>query len=216
MKKIGLLIPKTNLTVEYELQYLYSSGELDIDEIVFYTAKLDYQTSYKKNKVQYLKEIAQDSYKKIPDLKYLGINYIAFFCTSSAIIDDEIRSLINPIKTLILEAKKKNIQKCLLITPYNKNLGNKVKSELENNNIAVSKMINLNLLDTKEYFNFGTNHLKQFLEKKYRNKYGDIIISCTNLPTLKTIKELEEKLNINVISSNSTLFNRIIKDNIQK
>ena len=31
MKKIGLLIPKTNLTVEYELQMLFSKGYFDID-----------------------------------------------------------------------------------------------------------------------------------------------------------------------------------------
>ena len=30
MKKIGLLIPKTNLTVEYELQLLFSKGYFDI------------------------------------------------------------------------------------------------------------------------------------------------------------------------------------------
>ena len=43
MKKIGLLIPKTNLTVEYELQLLFSKGYFDIEKSVFYISKLDYK-----------------------------------------------------------------------------------------------------------------------------------------------------------------------------
>jgi len=35
MKKIGLLIPKTNLTVEYELQMLFSEGYFDIKKVYF-------------------------------------------------------------------------------------------------------------------------------------------------------------------------------------
>ena len=37
MKKIGLLIPKTNLTVEYELQLLFSKGYFDIEKLLFKT-----------------------------------------------------------------------------------------------------------------------------------------------------------------------------------
>lgn len=32
MRKIGLLIPKTNLTVEYELQMLFSKGYFNIEK----------------------------------------------------------------------------------------------------------------------------------------------------------------------------------------
>ena len=55
MKKVGLLVPKTNLTVEYELQYLYNNHFFNIDDIVFYISKLDYKTSYKEDKIKFLK-----------------------------------------------------------------------------------------------------------------------------------------------------------------
>lgn len=213
MRKIGLLIPKTNLTVEHELQYLFNKNILDCNNYVFYVAKLDYKTSYKENKEQYLKELAEDSKDKIEDLKYLDVDYVGYFCTSSAIVNENLNISNNPAGALVEEAKLKNIKKCLLITPYNDELGSKVKEELESNYINVNRMINLNLINTKDYFDFGKNKLEKFIIDNYQSNDGDIIISCTNLPTLHFISNIERKLDMKVISSNSSLFSKIIREN---
>ena len=214
MRKIGLLIPRTNLTVEHELQYLFNKNILDCNNYVFYTAKLDYKTSYKENKEQYLKDLAEDSKNKMEDLKYLDVDYVGYFCTSSAIVSENLNISNNPAEALIEEAKLKNIKKCLLITPYNDELGSKVKEELESNYINVNRMINLNLIDTKDYFDFGKNRFEKFIIDNYRNDDGDIIISCTNLPNLHFISNVEKNLNVKVISSNSSLFSKIIRENL--
>ena len=214
MRKIGLLIPKTNLTVEHELQYLFNKNILDCNDYIFYTAKLDYKTSYKENKEQYLKELAEDSNNKIEDLKYLDVDYVGYFCTSSAIVSENLNISNNPAGALVEEAKLKNIKKCLLITPYNDELGSKVKKELEDNYINVNRIINLNLINTKDYFDFGKNKLEKFIIDNYQSDDGDIIISCTNLPTLHFISNVERKLNVKVISSNSSLFSKIIRENL--
>lgn len=214
MRKIGLLIPKTNLTVEHELQYLFNKNILDCNDYVFYVTKLDYKTSYKQNKEQYLKDLANDSKTKIEDLKYLNVDYVGYFCTSSAIVSENLNISNNPAGALVEEAKLKNIKKCLLITPYNDELGNKVKKELEGNYIKINRMINLNLINTKDYFDFGKNKLEKFIIDNYQSDDGDIIISCTNLPTLHFISNVERKLNVKVISSNSSLFSKIIRENL--
>ena len=214
MRKIGLLIPKTNLTVEHELQYLFNKNILDCNDYIFYTAKLDYKTSYKENKEQYLKDLAEDSNNKIEDLKYLDVDYVGYFCTSSAIVSENLNISNNPAGVLVEEAKLKNIKKCLLITPYNDELGSKVKKELEGNYINVNRIINLNLINTKDYFDFGKNKLEKFIINNYQSDDGDIIISCTNLPTLHFISNVERKLNVKVISSNSSLFSKIIRENL--
>lgn len=214
MRKIGLLIPKTNLTVEHELQYLFNKNILDCNDYIFYTAKLDYKTSYKENKEQYLKDLANDSKTKIEDLKYLNVDYVGYFCTSSAIVSENLNISNNPAGALVEEAKLKNIKKCLLITPYNDELGSKVKKELEGNYINVNRIINLNLINTKDYFDFGKNKLEKFIINNYQSDDGDIIISCTNLPTLHFISNVERKLNVKVISSNSSLFSKIIRENL--
>ena len=214
MRKIGLLIPKTNLTVEHELQYLFNKNILDCNDYIFYTAKLDYKTSYKENKEQYLKDLAEDSNNKIEDLKYLDVDYVGYFCTSSAIVSENLNISNNPAGALVEEAKLKNIKKCLLITPYNDELGSKVKKELEGNYINVNRIINLNLINTKDYFDFGKNKLEKFIIDNYQSDDGDIIISCTNLPTLHFISNVERKLNVKVFSSNSSLFSKIIRENL--
>lgn len=211
MKKIGLLIPKTNLTVEYELQMLFSKGYFDIEKSVFYISKLDYKTNYKKDKSKFLEELAIDINNKKKDLEYLDVDYNAFFCTTSA-LENGVEE-VNPTISLIEESKIRNVKKCLLITPYNDQLGKEIAKMLEDNEIKVIKNINLALLHTADYFNYGINKLEKLIKENYLNEYENIIISCTNLPTIGVIENLEYKLNAQIISSNSSLFAKIKRDN---
>jgi len=211
MKKIGLLIPKTNLTVEYELQMLFSKGYFDVEKSVFYISKLDYKTNYKEDKSKFLEDIATDINNKKKDLKYLDVDYNAFFCTTSA-LENGVEE-INPTISLIEESKLRNVKKCLLITPYNDKLGKEIVKMLEDNEIEVIKNINLDLLHTADYFNYGINKLEKLIKENYLNEYENIIISCTNLPTISVIESLEDRLNTQIISSNSSLFSKIKRDN---
>lgn len=211
MKKIGLLIPKTNLTVEYELQMLFSKGYFDIEKSVFYISKLDYKTNYKEDKSKFLEDLATDINNKKKDLEYLDVDYNAFFCTTSA-LENGVEE-VNPTISLIEESKIRNVKKCLLITPYNDKLGKELAKMLEDNEIKVIKNINLDLLHTADYFNYGINKLEKLIKENYLNEYENIIISCTNLPTIGVIENLEYKLNTQIISSNSSLFAKIKRDN---
>ncbi len=211
MKKIGLLIPKTNLTVEYELQMLFSKGYFDVEKSVFYISKLDYKTNYEEDKSKFLEDLATDINNKKKDLKYLDVDYNAFFCTTSA-LENGVEE-INPAISLIEESKLRNVKKCLLITPYNDKLGKEIVKMLEDNEIEVIKNINLDLLHTADYFNYGINKLEKLIKENYLNEYESIIISCTNLPTISVIDSLEDRLNTQIISSNSSLFSKIKRDN---
>lgn len=211
MKKIGLLIPKTNLTVEYELQMLFSKGYFDIEKSVFYISKLDYKTNYEEDKSKFLEDLATDINNKEKDLKYLDVDYNAFFCTTSA-LENGVEE-INPAISLIEESKLRNVKKCLLITPYNDKLGKEIMKMLEDNEIEVIKNINLDLLHTADYFNYGINKLEKLIKENYLDEYENIIISCTNLPTISVIESLENRLNTQIISSNSSLFSKIKRDN---
>lgn len=211
MKKIGLLIPKTNLTVEYELQMLLSKGYFDVKKSVFYISKLDYKTNYKSDKLKFLEEIANDIHNKKKDLEYLNVDYNVFFCTTSA-LENGVEE-VNPIISLIEESRLRNVKKCLLITPYNNQLGKEIAKLLEDNEIKVIKNINLNLLHTVDYFNYGINKLEKLIKENYLNEFENIIISCTNLPTIGIIENLEDSLNTQIISSNSSLFAKIKRDN---
>lgn len=207
MKKIGMLIPCTNLTVEYELEYLYNKQYFNTEKYAFYISKLQYKTNYKENKVKFLKDISNDEKNKIKELKYLGVDYITSFCTSASIISGKM--INNPGDAIIECSKNRNIKKAFLITPYSQTIGEKVKNFIEQNDIKIMHNINLNLINTQDYFDFGLNSLESFIVENYKKEYGNIIISCTNLPTVHFIKRLQKKLETNIISSNLCMFEKI-------
>ena len=181
---------------------LFSKGYFSIEKSAFYISKLDYKTNYKENKLKFLEDLATDINNKKKDLEYLNVDYIAFFCTISA-LENKVEE-VNPTISLIEEAKLRNIKRCLLITPYNEVLGKEIALMLEDSDIKVIKNINLDLLHTSDYFDYGINKLKNLIEKNYLKEYEGIIISCTNLPTLSVIEELKNKLGAKIISSNSS------------
>lgn len=111
------------------------------------------------------------------------------------------------------EIKLRNVNKCLLITPYDDKLGKEIVKMLEDNEIKVIKNLNLDLLYTTDYFNYGINKLKKLIKENYLNEYENIIVSYTNLPTIGVIESLEDSLNTQIISSNSSLFSKIKRDN---
>lgn len=104
----------------------------------------------------------------------------------------------------------------MLITPYNDILGNEVKEKIENIGVKVCKNYNLDLINTADYFEFAMSKLKKFIVSNYKKEYENIIISCTNLPTIHIISELEKKYQNNIISSNYCLFNKIKKEVIER
>lgn len=210
MKKIGLLIPSTNLTIEYEFQNLIRDNIFQ--DVILYVNRIPYQTSYKEDKEQFLKELAENSELKLKELEYLKLDYYAFFCTSSSIMNKEKIIANNPSEALIESANVLNINQCLLITPYDEIIGGNVKKYLENNDINVIKEVHLNLLNTAEYFEYGINKLEKLVIDKYKPEYKNIIISCTNFPTINIVK-LEESLNTQIISSNLSMFWKICNDN---
>ena len=193
--------------VEYELEYLYNKQYFNTEKYAFYISKLQYKTNYKENKLEFLKDISNDEKNKIEELKYLKVDYIASFCTSASIVSE--RMINNPANAIIDYSKDRNIRKALLITPYNQDIGEKVKNFIEQNDIKVMCNINLDLIHTQDYFDFGLNNLENFIIENYKKDYGNIIISCTNLPTIHFIKKLQKKLKTNIISSNFCMFEKI-------
>lgn len=92
-------------------------------------------------------------------------------------------------------------------------LGKEIVKMLEDNEFKVIKNLNLDLLHITDYFNYGINKLKKLIKENYLNEYENIIVSCINLPTIGVIESLEDRLNTQIISSNSSLFSKIKRDN---
>ncbi len=216
MKRIGTLIPATNYTVEEEIAALYENKVINCNQISFHVSRIGFKTRYSEDKTKFLSELANNYENALSLLKTLKIDDHAFFCTSSAILNKKKfqgKKIIETGSALIEACRYLFVKKCLLITPYDNEVGKKVKNALENNGVLVKKDIHLHLEHSIDYINFGHHDLESLILKEYCDSFGNIVVSCTNLPTIHCIKKVESITSSNMISSNQAMFWKIFLNN---
>ena len=221
MKKVGLLVPKTNLTVEYELQYLYNNHFFNIIDIVFYILKLDYKTSYKEDKVRFLNDLAIDSNNKIKDLEYrnslinqvkeeISNTIIDFFTTDfNELKTKSYSEAISPIISFIDEMS--------IIPIFNSNNNiDDTSSIVEKNYLTLFSLDRTQLGDrvTKTISGLIMQQLLLLAQKKKINEHIIFIIdevSVIENPILSRILSEARKYNLSLVIAGQ-YFNQISKD----
>lgn len=206
MKRIGCLVPYTNYTVEQEVQYLFESGFLSTKDICFHFSRMMTKIRYSINENEYLSQLNNSTMATLERLKPLQLDVYAFFCTSAGLLDNSFSGhMITAIDSLLSACKSINMSKCMLITPYTQELGDNVVKRIMESGINVSFSEHLNLRYSEDYISYGYNELYNHILEIYERKYGDIIISCTNLPTFHLLEKIESDLGIAVITSNQSI-----------
>lgn len=213
MNRIGCLVPYTNYTVEQEIQYLFESGFLSTKDICFHFARLMTKTRYSTNEYEYLSQLNKSIEESLNRLSPLQLDACAFFCTSAGLLGKNFFDhVITAIDSLQSACKYVNMRKCMLITPYTQEIGNNIAEQIMKSGITISFSEHLNLRHSEDYVSYGYNKLYDHILENYEKKYGDIIISCTNLPTFHLIEKIESDLGITVITSNQSVLWAILSD----
>lgn len=213
MKRIGCLVPYTNYTVEQEIQYLFESGFLSTKDICFHFARLMTKTRYSTNEYEYLSQLNKSTEDTLGQLNPLQLDACAFFCTSAGLLGkDFFDHVITAIDSLQSACKYVNMQKCMLITPYTQEIGKSIAEQIKKSGITILCSKHLNLRHSEDYVSYGYNELYDYILENYEKKYGDIVISCTNLPTFHLIEKLESDLDITVITSNQSILWFVLSD----
>ncbi len=210
MKRIGVLVPATNYILEDEICKLYEYGMLKTNDVVFHLSKINIKTRYYKNKNKYISEIKKNIYPSINLLSHLKLDDICFGCTIASV--QRIQDYINPLSAIINYCLQKNLNNFILITPYNEDLTEKIAKEMETFTIKFHKKISLDLQHSLEYVNYGYNLLEDLILKECSKTYKNIIICCTNIPTLHIINKYKNS-EFKIISSNSALFHQVLTNN---
>lgn len=206
MKRIGCLVPYTNYTIEQEIQYLFESGFLSTKDICFHFARLMTKIRYSTNEYEYLSQLNKSTKETLEQLKPLQLDACAVFCTSAGLMGKKkFDQTITAIDSLQNACKYVDMRKCMLITPYTQEIGNSMVELILKNGIEIPFSKHLNLRHSEDYVNYGYNKLYDCILENYERGYGDIVISCTNLPTFHLIEKLESDLGITVITSNQSV-----------
>ena len=172
-----------------------------------------------------LKKMADDIPKVteniLPDQK---LDCVAYGCTSGTIaagyqsIFEKVNSVkpntkvTTPISSAIKALKSLNIKKLSIFTPYTDEINQSVINYFKKENIEIDQLTYFDIASDLDIGKVDTQHLFDTLVKIDSTKSDALFVSCTALPVLSIISELEKKINKLILSSNQTLIWDTLKE----
>jgi len=208
--KIGLLALSTDLTIEKDFNSICHKLPLDI----FVNRIHNENPLTKENLLKMHEQIESITEKILPGEK---IDTVAYACTSGtiAIGEDKVKEKIQlakpgchvttPITSAIKAFNKMNVKKVAVFTPYPESVNKTIYEYLIKKNINVTSFSTFNLNLDVDFARVDPKYLSEILSKLNINDADALFISCTALPALEILDEVENKINKPVFSSNQTL-----------
>ena len=126
-------------------------------------------------------------------------NYINSFVDQNKIVD------VTPITSAVKALKHLSLKKISVFTPYPQAINEKVISYFKNEKFDIKSFASFNLESDLDIGKIDPNYLFEVLAKMDISDSEALFISCTALPALEIIQELENKIKKTVLSSNQTL-----------
>ena len=208
--KVGLIVLSTDYTIESDFNAVCRDLPLDV-----FINRIHNQNPLTKENLSKMQEELESVTKKIlPDEK---IDTIAYGCTSGtiAIGEDNVKKKIllakpgcyvtTPVTSAIKAFNEMNIKKIAVFTPYPESVNKTIFEYFTKNNIDILSFTSLNLDLDSDIAKVDPKYLMDSLTKLDTADADALFISCTALPVLKILDELEKKTKKLVLSSNQTL-----------
>ena len=208
--RIGLIALASDFAIEKDFVNVINGKKID-----FFVNRIKcYNPLTSKNLIKMSKEVTNVTKEILPNQK---IDCIAYGCTSGTIaagfksIEKKIKKakpntkVVTPSTAAIKALKKMNIKKISLFTPYPKKLNDEVFDFFVNENFIITSNSYFNIKSDIDIGKVDPNYLFKVLTKMDHKNSDALFVSCTALPVLTMIKDLEKKLGKIVLSSNQTL-----------
>ena len=208
--KIGLLALSTDLTIEKDFYSICNKLPLD----VFVNRIHNENPLTKENLIKMHNQIEPVTEKILPGQK---INTVAYGCTSGtiAIGEDKVKEKVQlakpdcyvttPITSAIKAFKEMNVKKIALFTPYPESVNKTILEYFNRKNINIISFSTFNIDLDEDIASVDPKYLSETLIKLDMNDADALFISCTALPALEILDEVEKKISKPVFSSNQTL-----------
>jgi len=208
--RIGLLALSTDLTIERDFQSICHSLPINL----FVNRIHNENPLTKENLLKMYDQLESITEKILPGEK---INTVAYGCTSGtiAIGEDKVKEKIQlakpgchvttPITSAIKAFNKMNVKKIAVFTPYPESVNKTISEYLIKKNIKVTSFSTFNLDLDVDFARVDPKYLSEILTKLNINDADALFVSCTALPALEILDEVEKKINKPVFSSNQTL-----------
>ena len=208
--RIGLIALASDFRIEKDFNNIIYGMEIDL-----YSNRIK---SYNPLTNETLKKMADDitdvTKEILPDQK---LDCVAYGCTSGTIaagyksIYDKVNlakpntKVTTPITSAINALNKLKIKKLSIFTPYTDQINQSVIEYFKKENIKISELSYFDIASDLDIGKVDPNYLFDILTQKDLSSSDALFVSCTALPVLSIIKDLEKKLGKIVLSSNQTL-----------
>ena len=208
--RIGLITLASDFRIEKDFNDVIYGKNIDL-----YSNRIN---CYNPLTNETLKKMADDipevTKNILPDQK---LDCVAYGCTSGTIaagyqsiyekvnlakpntkVTTPITSVINALKTL-------KINKVSIFTPYTDEINQSVINYFKNEKIEISELSYFDIVSDLDIGKVDPQHLFDVLVKQDLSNSDALFVSCTALPVLSIINEIEKKLGKVILSSNQTL-----------
>ena len=208
--KVGLLALSTDLTIESDFQSICQKLPLDL----FVNRIHNKNPLTKENLLKMYDQIESVTEKILPGQK---INTVAYACTSGtiAIGEDKVKQKVQlakpdcyvttPITSAIKAFKEMNVKKIALFTPYPESVNKTILEYFSRQNVNIISFSTFNIDLDEDIASVDPEYLLEILIKLNTSDADALFVSCTALPVLEIIEEVEKKVKKLVLSSNQTL-----------
>ena len=208
--RVGLITLASDLRIEKDFNNVIYNKEIDL-----YCNRIQ---SYNPLTNEMLKKMADDIPKVtkdiLPDQK---LDCVAYGCTSGTIaagyqsIFEKVNSakpntkVTTPITSAINALKSLKIKKLSIFTPYTDEINQSVINYFKKENIEIDGLSYFDIASDIDIGKVDPQHVFDTLTKINLTKSDALFVSCTALPVLSIIKDLEKKMGKVILSSNQTL-----------
>jgi len=208
--KIGLLALSTDLTIENDFQSICQKLPLDL----FVNRIHNENPLTKENLLKMHTQIEPITQKILPGQK---INTVAYACTSGtiAIGEDKVKEKIQlakpgcyvttPITSALKAFTEMKAKKIALFTPYPESVNKTIIEYFNRKKINIISFSTFNIDMDEDIASVDKEYLLETLIKLDLSDADALFISCTALPVLEILEEVEKKIEKSVLSSNQTL-----------
>ena len=208
--KVGLLALSTDLTIENDFQSICQKLPFDL----FVNRIHNENPLTKENLMKMHDQIESVTEKILPGQK---INTIAYACTSGtiAIGEEKVKEKVQlakadcyvttPVTSAIKAFKEMNLKNIALFTPYPESVNKTILEYFRRKNINIVSFSTFNIDLDEDIASVDPEYLLETLIKLNVSDADALFVSCTALPVLEILEEVEKKIGKIVLSSNQTL-----------
>ncbi len=215
--RVGLITLASDFRIEKDFNNVIYGKDIDL-----YCNRIQcYNPLTNKMLKKMADDIPQVTKNILPDQK---LDCVAYGCTSGTIaagyqsIFDKVNlakpntKVTTPITSAINALKSLKIKKLSIFTPYTDEINQSVVNYFQKENIEICELSYFDIASDLDIGKVDPQHVFDTLTKIDLKNSDALFVSCTALPVLSVINELEKKINKIVLSSNQTLIWDTLKE----